>query len=740
VSRLGADRGELTKFINALFVYSDPETYASLRAFDQFQRGVAAEFIRPIQINGSLEPLIEAAIRGAEDAANNPRPIVFAPPICTFSNPERARVEDLANGLTLSVEIDDGDIGYARRRLESILGPATVIVLSGSDWEDPHTGEIQPKMHIHWRLSEPTREAEDHDKLRHARELATMLAGADPTGKPVVHPLRWPGSWNQKSATARLATIESLTEAAEIHLDDALAKLQEAVEAAGMGDDATPRKSGAAQAPLPRLRSAMAHIPNAGIEVHYDTWIMLGYACWRATATQADGYDLWDMWSRKSEKYTTAEQEAAWRRIGRAVEGSRAPKTVGAGTIFFHAARAGWDSTPEPPPDDSHDPGWLHSLEQSIISGPSHDDAEVPPTSAETSGEPPQLDGRIINPPLDWTAPAPLREWIVDGWIPRGYVTGLYGDGGAGKSLLAQQLLTSCSCATDWLGMSVHAGRAFGLMCEDDAKELHRRQEAINRGCGVYMVHLENLRLAARFGYDNLLMTFDEQNRGKPTALFSEIGKFLLGFHPTLIVLDTLADIFGGNEIVRAQARQFVQGIGGQLARQFNCGVVVCAHPSAAGLSSGQGTGGSTAWSNTFRSRLYMTRVEGEGNDDVRHLSRMKANYAPKGAELVMRWQDGAFQTTEKRAPSTGLTDEFVQAIFTEIERRWNDGDPSSNSPQTKKQGRYVPLWAAVMLGVQEKYVAKKVDEWLAQGLLQSACVDAKNKTWGLKVVRRPQP
>ena len=127
VTRLHADRGELSRFVNAVFCYADSSTYASLRAFDQFQKGVAAEFIRPIEINGSLEPLIDAAEKAAGDAANNPKAIVFAPPICTFSNPDRARLQDLANGLTLSVEIDDGDIKAARIKLESILGPATAV-------------------------------------------------------------------------------------------------------------------------------------------------------------------------------------------------------------------------------------------------------------------------------------------------------------------------------------------------------------------------------------------------------------------------------------------------------------------------------------------------------------------------------------------------------------------------------------------------------------------------------------
>jgi len=38
----------------------------------------------------------------------------------------------------------------------------------------------------------------------------------------------------------------------------------------------------------------------------------------------------------------------AWRRIEHAIRGGSASRTIGAGTIFFHAGAAGW-TRPEPP-------------------------------------------------------------------------------------------------------------------------------------------------------------------------------------------------------------------------------------------------------------------------------------------------------------------------------------------------------------------------------------------------------
>jgi AAA domain/Bifunctional DNA primase/polymerase, N-terminal len=393
-------------------------------------------------------------------------------------------------------------------------------------------------------------------------------------------------------------------------------------------------------------------------------------------------------------------------------------------------------------PATPQDPGWWHSMEAQLGEQPSAEvDEGPPPTSAEPP--PPDPSTRIVNPPKDWTAPAPLREWVVEGWIPRGYVTGLYGDGGVGKSLLVQQLLTCVALGLPWLGLAVKAGRAFGMMCEDDDDELHRRQEAINAGCQVSMRHLENLRLAPRLGFDNLLMTFDQSNHPHLTPLFADLCKTLDAFPPMLVVLDTLADIFGGNEVMRVHARSFVQGVGGQIARRWGCGVVIAAHPSAAGLATGSGTSGNTAWSNTFRSRLYVTRPEGEDDGDKRLISRMKANYAPKGGEIAFRWDRGAFGVDGHKAgppPRERLEWTQIDAIFTEIERAWDVGEAWSNAPQSEKYGRYLPLWVQVHHGVTKKGAGRYINEWLAGGFLKAEAIDKRAKAMGLRVVQRLRP
>ena len=68
--------------------------------------------------------------------------------------------------------------------------------------------------------------------------------------------------------------------------------------------------------------------------------------------------------------------------------------------------------------------------------------------------------------------------------------------------------------------------------------------------------------------------------------------------------LDTLADVFAGNENARQEARQFIGLLRG-LAIEHDLAVVPLAHPSLSGMTSGTGTSGSTALLDSVRARSF---------------------------------------------------------------------------------------------------------------------------------------
>ena len=248
----------------------------------------------------------------------------------------------------------------------------------------------------------------------------------------------------------------------------------------------------------------------------------------------------------------------------------------------------------------------------------------------------------------------PPRVWHLQDLIPSDTVTLFSGDGGTGKSLLALQLAASTALARPWLGLPVREGKAIYLSAEDDRAELHRRLADIAQAEGVPLADLSNLTLRSLAGEDALLALLDKGGALKPTPLLDAIDDLLESDQPDLLVLDTLADYFPGNENDRAQARQFIGMLRG-LAIRHRCAVFMLAHPSLTGLNSGTGTSGSTGWNNSVRSRLYLSRVvqdSYEPNPDARVLRTMKSNYARTGAEIGLTWQDGVFVAD---APVTGL-------------------------------------------------------------------------------------
>jgi len=238
--------------------------------------------------------------------------------------------------------------------------------------------------------------------------------------------------------------------------------------------------------------------------------------------------------------------------------------------------------------------------------------------------------------------PVPPRRWHVPGMIPSGTVTLLSGDGGAGKSLIALQLAVATACDTTWLRQAVNVGNAIYISAEDDTDEIHRRLTAI--GDVGKMGRLTLLSLAG----ENALLSapFDRSGVLQQTSLFEAIDARIGTERPALLVLDTLADFFGGNENDRAQARQFIGMLRG-LAIRHECAVLLLSHPSVSGMATGTGTSGSTAWNNSVRSRLYLSRVmDSAGNEpspDNRVLRTKKANYGRSGGEIAMLWHNGIF-------------------------------------------------------------------------------------------------
>ena len=315
-----------------------------------------------------------------------------------------------------------------------------------------------------------------------------------------------------------------------------------------------------------------------------------------------------------------------------------------------------------------------------------------PATPAKGHGADPKNDPPrplIICPTAFKGLNPPTRRWGVPDWIPYGVVTGLYGDGGVGKSLLSQQLQTGTALGSSWIGLPVDQVASLGVYCEDSRDELWRRQDDIN---GTYATGNDALELAhwmPRLGEDNILMTFTHRGVGELTVFHRHVLEAALDLKARLVIIDTASDSFGGSENDRGQVRQFVQRALGGIALKIDGALICCAHPSRYGISSGEGDSGSTGWSNAFRSRACLSRLKGDQDEeidaDIRQITRKKANFAGIGDTIKLRWRNGVLVPEGPPSISRPAVEDVFLALLDAVTAEGQRASPNLRA------GNYAP-------------------------------------------------
>src|SRR5262245_61912763 len=194
-----------------------------------------------------------------------------------------------------------------------------------------------------------------------------------------------------------------------------------------------------------------------------------------------------------------------------------------------------------------------------------------------------QDDGDELIEVSSWQdCPVPQTEWTVLKRIPHKTVSNLSGDGGIGKSLLAQQLEAAMSLGKDWLGTMPEPGASIHLSAEDDTDELHRRFAKIAEHHGVQLADLTGLYVKSLAGADAVRAEADRFGIVRPTNRFDWLRRQIEHVRPRLVTLDTAADVFAGSEIDRSQVRQFIGLLRG-LAVEYDTAVLLLSHPSLTG-------------------------------------------------------------------------------------------------------------------------------------------------------------
>lgn len=260
-------------------------------------------------------------------------------------------------------------------------------------------------------------------------------------------------------------------------------------------------------------------------------------------------------------------------------------------------------------------------------------------------------------------SPAPLFAW--EGLLPLGTVSLLSAHGGTGKSTMALMLVVAAVAGRDLFGVAVQPGPAVFVSLEDGRGIVRHRLAHICRCWGINPRELEGrLHIVDGTEYPELF-TAETRAAGDTTRTFDEMRDLVLSVGAGLVVVDNASDAFGGDEIQRRQVRAFMRSLV-EVARETGAAVLLLAHvdknTSRAGRGEGgEGYSGSTAWHNSARSRLFLSRDKA-GTLTLEH---QKSNLGKLQEPLSLNWPDGSLP---ELAQQGGLS-----ALGNRMEGRLND-------------------------------------------------------------------
>jgi RecA-family ATPase len=286
--------------------------------------------------------------------------------------------------------------------------------------------------------------------------------------------------------------------------------------------------------------------------------------------------------------------------------------------------------------------------------------------------------------PADWPEePPPAVLWVADQRIPRGDVSSLHGDGGAGKTDAALQLAAACARGEGyWFGMSVMAGPVVFLSAEEPEDELRRR---IDRHGARDGFDPRNLDLHLWFPSDVAGATLAVPDRSEvmqPTPLFKSIEARIKEIAPVLVVLDNVSAVFAGQQNNRVMVRSFVNLFRTVAHQPSRPAVLLLDHPSLSGITNGTGRGGNMDWRNSVRSGHYLRAPEDKAEADrgVRLLETVKNNYGPLGTPVRLQWSNGGLALEGTQSPLRKLAqDQEADDVFLRLlDERNRIGLPTS--------------------------------------------------------------
>lgn len=288
------------------------------------------------------------------------------------------------------------------------------------------------------------------------------------------------------------------------------------------------------------------------------------------------------------------------------------------------------DDRPEPPPRDEAPPHW------NMEPDPEPLPMEVERIAPSAGKSPLWVDGKLFN-----AAAIPRRPWAVPGYLMRGSVTVLSGQGAGGKSSLVVRWTVNLA-AGEVIGQFAPTGpmRVVNYNTEDDRDEQQRRYSAALKASDHGPEVLQHI---IRCGPEDVGTLFERDpvtGRITPTAAMAQLEELCVTTEAAVLFCDPLAELHNAEENDNTAMRAVVAAFR-SLAKRLNIAVVILHHDRKGNSAPGDmdRVRGASAISGAVRVMLTLTTMTEEEADKLgippdqrrRHfrIDGAKSNYAP---------------------------------------------------------------------------------------------------------------
>jgi hypothetical protein len=290
-----------------------------------------------------------------------------------------------------------------------------------------------------------------------------------------------------------------------------------------------------------------------------------------------------------------------------------------------------------------------------------------------------------------WEMPEPgPRSWLVDGFIPEGAITILYGDGGTGKSYLSLYLAIQALTGNDFLSRTVAQQQAVLFIdAELDDTEFRRRAYPVARGIG-----LNNLPVGMYY--------WSPQDSLTEKDVLTTVGRWLTKREIGLVVIDSLTVAAGGTNVRDSEViTPLMLGL-----KELGVTVVAVDHIKHRQLDTKESDYkpfGSVFKFNLARSVIQVIKAEGGGLS----LRQTKSNFGPltESVRVAVRFEDDTI-TFE----SLAATDPRLKGLEKQIPRH------EAVHLTLKRMGPSTPQDLADELGIDVKTVRNNLTKLRHQG------------------------